>query len=195
MHLFTKYPLSISSHIEAEIKWPPYRRRFIFLIDFVEWKFLNFHWNLTVICSQLSNWWYSNIGLDNGLMSGRTSHHLNQWLHSLQMHVCVIGPHWINSSPPGQMAAISQTIFWDAFSPMKRFVFQFEFHWSLFLGVQLIIGQDWFSLWLGTEQATNHYLNQRWPSSLTHICGTSGRWVNTCHEYGLQYTHFVAITL
>ena len=28
------------------------------------------------------------------------------------------------------------------------------------------------------EQATSHYLNQWWPSSLTHICGIRGRWVN-----------------
>ena len=25
---------------------------------------------------------------------------------------------------------------------------------------------------------TSHYLNQYWPHSLTHICGTRGRWVN-----------------
>ena len=30
-------------------------------------------------------------------------------------------------------------------------------------------------LWLGAEQATNHYLNQCWPSSLTYICDTRGR--------------------
>ena len=30
---------------------------------------------------------------------------------------------------------------------------------------------------LGAEQATSHYLNQCWPSSLTHICVTGGRWV------------------
>ena len=35
------------------------------------------------------------------------------------------------------------------------------------------------------EQGTNHYLNQWWPSSLTHICGTRGRWVDEslCFEY------------
>ena len=27
------------------------------------------------------------------------------------------------------------------------------------------------------HRATSHYLNQCWPSSLTHICGPSGRWV------------------
>ena len=26
----------------------------------------------------------------------------------------------------------------------------------------------------GTEQTTSHYMNQWWPSSLTHICGTGG---------------------
>ena len=26
---------------------------------------------------------------------------------------------------------------------------------------------------------TSHYLNQCWPSSPTHICGTTGRWVNS----------------
>ena len=50
----------------------------------------------------------------------------------------------INSSPPGQMAAISQTIFSDAFSWMKNFVFWIKFHWSLFLRVQLTIAQHWF---------------------------------------------------
>ena len=29
------------------------------------------------------------------------------------------------------------------------------------------------------RQATSHYLNQCWPSFLTHICGTRGRWVNS----------------
>ena len=43
-----------------------------------------------------------------------------------------------------KMAAISQTIFWDAFSWMKNFVFLSKFHWSLFLGVQLTITQHWF---------------------------------------------------
>ena len=41
------------------------------------------------------------------------------------------------------MAAISQTIFSDAFSWMKSFIFWFNFHWSLFLSVQLTITQDW----------------------------------------------------
>ena len=38
-----------------------------------------------------------------------------------------------NSSPPDKMAAISQTIFSDAFLWMKSFVLWLKFHWSLFL--------------------------------------------------------------
>ena len=56
--------------------------------------------------------------------------------------------------------------------------FRFTFHWSMFPGVQLTISQYWFSKRLCVEQATSHYLNQCWPDSLTHICGTRGRWVN-----------------
>ena len=53
-----------------------------------------------------------------------------------------------------------------------------EYHWNLFTGgVQLTICQHWFMKWLGAEQATSNYLNQSWPSSLTHTCGTRGRWI------------------
>ena len=42
-----------------------------------------------------------------------------------------------------KMAASSQTIFSDAFSQMKNFVFWLKFHWSLFLRVQLTITWYW----------------------------------------------------
>ena len=42
------------------------------------------------------------------------------------------------------------------------FEFRLNFHWSLFLGVQLAIFQHWFRQWLGAVQATSHYLNQWW---------------------------------
>ena len=48
------------------------------------------------------------------------------------------------SYPLDKMAAISQTIFSDAFSWMEIFVFWFNFHWSFFLWVQLTIHQHWF---------------------------------------------------
>ena len=72
---------------------------------------------------------------------------------------------------------IWQTTFSNAFSSMKMTKLWFKFHWNMFSGVQLTISQHWFRWWLGAEQATSHYLNQWWPSSLTHICGTRGKWV------------------
>ena len=80
--------------------------------------------------------------------------------------------------PLDKMATISQKTFSNTFSWIKSFVFWFEFHWSLFLRVQLTIFQHCFRLWLGADQATSHYLNQCWPSSLTLICGARGTWVN-----------------
>ena len=70
--------------------------------------------------------------------------------------------------------------------------FFFKFRWSWFLRVQLTKSQHWFRKWLGADQATSHYLNQWWPTSLTHICGTRGRLVkwttnSICHR-SLQCT-------
>ena len=42
------------------------------------------------------------------------------------------------------------------------------------------------------RQATNHYLNQCWPSFLTHICGTRGRWVLTNCNTGVCLTDYIA---
>ena len=58
----------------------------------------------------------------------------------------------------------------------------FEFHWSLFLGVQLTIRQHWFRKWLGVKQATSHYLNQCWPCSLMQIWSARGRWILLVHQ-------------
>ena len=60
----------ISSHCEAETKWPPFHRRY-FQMHFLEWKILNFKRNVTEICSLGSNWKYGSIGLDNGLAPKR----------------------------------------------------------------------------------------------------------------------------
>ena len=61
-------------------------------------------------------------------------------------------------------------IFKCIFLSMKLLVFWFEFHWSLFPRVEFTANQQWFISCLGTEHATSH--------SLTHICGTRGRWVD-----------------
>ena len=78
-----------------------------------------------------------------------------------------------------KMAATSQTIYSDAFSWMKIFLFLSKFHRSLFLRNQLTIFQHWFRQWLGAGQVTSHYLNQCWPNLLTHICDTRGKWIST----------------
>ena len=85
------------------------------------------------------------------------------------------------------MADISQTIFSDALSWMDFFVFWLKFHWNLFLRVHLKTNQHWFRWWLGAEQVTSHFLNQCWRDSLTHICGTRGRW--GINNLTLQWRH------
>ena len=79
-----------------------------------------------------------------------------------------------NSSPLYKMTTISQiSIFRYIFA--NEFSLYLEFQWHLLLRVQLTVSQPCLSLWLGAEQATSHYLNQRWPSWPTHLCGTR-RW-------------------
>ena len=46
--------------------------------------------------------------------------------------------------PLDKMAAVSQTIFSDAFSWMKSFEFWIKFHWNLFLMVKFTLIQHWF---------------------------------------------------
>ena len=69
--------------------------------------------------------------------------------------------------------------------------FRFKFRWNLFPGLQLTINQHWFRQWVGAEYATSHYLNQCWPSSLTHICGTRG---NDLNEYDME-SFLVVLTI
>ena len=45
---------------------------------------------------------------------------------------------------------------------MKLLEFRIIFQWSFFPRVGLTIFQQWFSQWLGTNQAPSHYLNQCW---------------------------------
>ena len=51
----------------------------------------------------------------------------------------------LNSSPPlDKKAAFLQTTVSSIFSWIKRVVLRFEFHWGLFLRVQLTMSQRWF---------------------------------------------------
>ena len=69
--LFTPSTLSCcnicsSKDTEAETKWPPFSRRH-FILDFLQWKCLNFDSNFTEVCCYGSNQQYSRISWDNGL--------------------------------------------------------------------------------------------------------------------------------
>ena len=44
----------------------------------------------------------------------------------------------------------------------KMYEFRLRFHRNLFLWYKLTIFQHWFRKWLGTDQATSHYLNLLW---------------------------------
>ena len=82
-----------------------------------------------------------------------------------------------------KMAAIFQTTLSNAFSWMKMLKFRLKFNWSLFLRVQLTIVHHWFRRWLGTDQATSHYLNQWWLDYWRiYICVTRPQWVNSMAE-------------
>ena len=65
-----------------------------------------------------------------------------------------------------QMKETSQTTFSNAFSRMKMKIPEFwlKFHWKFYPIVQSTIFQHWFRNWLGAGQATNHYLDQWYPS-------------------------------
>ena len=60
------------------------------------------------------------------------------------------------------------------------------------LRVQLTIFQHWFRKWLGTNQATTHYLNQWWPMLPTDICVTRPQRVNI-HQYKLKLIRKIMI--
>ena len=80
----------------------------------------------------------------------------------------------INSSLPGQNGHhfaddIVRCIFVN-----EKFCIQLRFHWSLFPIEQLTIT----CTGLENGLVPSHYLNQCWPNSLTHFCGTRGKWVN-----------------
>ena len=66
----------------------------------------------------------------------------------------------------------------NAFSWMKIYWFRWKFHWRLFPRIRLTIFQHWFRLWLDSDQATSHYLNQIYYFMM-HICVTRPQWVKT----------------
>ena len=72
-----------------------------------------------------------------------------------------------------KMAAILQTICSNALSWMKMLEFRFNFHWNLFVRVQLAISQHWFRYALTPNRLT-------WFTDeyMRHL----GKWVNTWRQ-------------
>ena len=95
-----------------------------------------------------------------------------------QAHVKGLFHLWLTHWCCNKMASNFQTTFSKAFSWMKMYKLRSRFHWSLFSSVELTIFQHWFRWWLGTGQATSHYLNQRWLVywSIPGIYATLPQW-------------------
>ena len=83
----------------------------------------------------------------------------NSFTSSGDYQKCAARPRCIDTLRPRQNGRLFPDTFWIGFSWMKMYEFRLEFHWGLFL---LTIFQHWFRKWLGTDQATSHYLNQSW---------------------------------
>ena len=93
------------------------------------------------------------------------SHSLNYCSTSFLLLYGIISQTWVNILTHwglDKVVAILQTKLSNTFSWMKILEFWLNFHWSLFLWVQLTIFQHWFRQWLDANHATSHWLNQCW---------------------------------
>ena len=77
---------------------------------------------------------------------------------------------WVNSLTPGESGWNLTDKLWNAFSWMKRIVFLFKFHWSLFPGVQWHWQQVMAWHWMGTKPLPE--------PMITYICVTRHQWVS-----------------
>ena len=80
-------------------------------------------------------------------------------------HLCM------NHLPQDSMTAISQTAFSKTLTCMEFVYFNTNVTEVCSRGSNWL---HWFRWWLGTEQATSHYVNQCLSTSLTHICALAG---------------------
>ena len=122
------------------------------------------------------------------------------WFHFQQFSVKLIEvemyiptntvPLHLTHLPLDKMAAILQTIFTNAFSSTKMYEFHLRFHWSLFPRFQSTIFHHWFRQWLGTNQATSHYLNQWW---LVYWCIYGSLSLNKLIRHGIIIAHTITI--
>ena len=90
-----------------------------------------------------------------------------------------------------KMAAVSQTMFSNAFPSKKMYEFRLKLHWSSFLMFQLTIFQHWFRYWLGAVQATSHYMNQWWLF-YWRIYASLG--LNELNDQAIHFMHLVNVS-
>ena len=132
------------------------------------------------------NIWYTRSNSVVGLLINHSSLRRNPVWH---IKVCRpisqdgIQNRYLTPRGRGNMAAISQTTFSNAFSSIKIVVRLLKFQWNLLAIVKLTISHHCFRIWLGVGQATSRYLNQWWPSLLTHICVTRSRPHVSCSQH------------
>ena len=119
-----------------------------------------------------SNEQYPNTGSDNGLAPARWQAII--WTNDGLVYWCIYASLNLNVLRPEQKGhafadAISKLIFFNENYcimiqiPLKSFFFRVSL---------TTIRHHWVRQWLGVKLATSHYLNQWWPSLLTHICVT-----------------------
>ena len=70
----------------------------------------------------------------------------------------------------------------------KYFFKQLKNHCNMCLRVQLIINQNWFRQWLGTEMTLSHYLSKWWSRPMVHIWVSRIDWVDYFTVLG-KYVH------
>ena len=86
---------------------------------------------------------------------------------------------YINTWSPTQIGRHFACDFPNYFLYENFVVFCFQCHLKMIPMVQWLIYIDWFRTWLGSDQATRHKFNQKWPNLQTHVCFTRPRWVKS----------------
>ena len=163
------------NHIES--CHTPHRNGIIFIVKFcIGFWFCRKYSLMHLNCSMDCSFWKC----DEITKRSKFIHHYTLWSVSSECHLNSTATQNIilTHLPFIKWPPFLHMAFSNVFFSMKIIEFWFEFHWNLIPGVQLKISQHCSRSKLGAKQATNHYLNQCWPSSLMHICGTRARWVN-----------------
>ena len=137
-----------------------------------------------------SNSWINHATMRNILVISRYKR--KELLIFFSLHaVAITTSSTLNTLRRRKMTAIWQTTFSNTRVSVKKFVFWLKAQWNLFPRAQLTISHHLFRKWLGSDQATSHYLNQWWLPLLTHICVTRPGWVVAAYLTTLQHSNAV----